>query len=66
MVINMAQGICPICGRKRNDATSNPFFPMCSRRCCDIDLYNWFCEEYVISDPACDNEETEEEKNWGN
>lgn len=38
---------CPIC-KKPSAADYRPF---CSRRCADVDLARWLCEDYVIPTP---------------
>ena len=41
---------CPIC-KKTGPWFDAPSFPFCSSRCKNVDLGNWFNEEYVISEP---------------
>lgn len=40
--------ICPICHNSRKDREDNKFFPFCSQRCKDADLYMWFNEEHSL------------------
>ncbi|HXC54130.1 MAG TPA: DNA gyrase inhibitor YacG [Rhizomicrobium sp.] len=37
-------GICPICGKPRDQAMR----PFCSKRCADLDLARWLKGEYAI------------------
>ena len=58
----MSKGICPQC-HKEWETEENADFPFCSRTCKMLDLYSWFSEEYVISEPlphSCDDEEAAE------
>src|SRR5262249_49346481 len=48
---------CPICG-KPSTWKDNPDRPFCSERCKTIDLGNWATEEYTVSTPLIDPEET--------
>lgn len=52
---------CPICG-KSVDSAADRDFPFCSERCRTRDLGNWSAEKYVVSQPAFDEEEGEEEE----
>jgi uncharacterized protein len=36
---------CPICGK----AASTEFWPFCSRRCADVDLYRWLSGGYAVA-----------------
>ena len=36
---------CPICKKEVTDMKYRPF---CSKRCADIDLGNWFTEQYTL------------------
>lgn len=48
---------CPICGKLADNGKYRPF---CSKRCADIDLGNWFGENYIIEGKApIDEEESE-------
>lgn len=48
---------CPICGKLADNGKYRPF---CSKRCADVDLGNWFGENYVIEGKApIDEEESE-------
>lgn len=44
---------CPICGKDlaANAATESEWFPFCSKRCRQIDLYRWSEGKYAIVDP---------------
>ncbi len=44
-VVPLKGGKCPICGKHRVQA----FRPFCSKRCADLDLGNWFNEDYRIA-----------------
>jgi len=44
---------CPICGKPTN-WHDNPDRPFCSERCRLIDLGNWSAEQYHISEPVTD------------
>ncbi|HXG65842.1 MAG TPA: DNA gyrase inhibitor YacG [Blastocatellia bacterium] len=48
---------CPICN-KPTTWKDNPDRPFCSERCRIIDLGNWASEEYTVSTPLPDSEET--------
>lgn len=50
---------CPIC--KKPVTLRDPEAPFCSERCRLIDLGNWASEKYVISSPATQTVEEEEE-----
>jgi endogenous inhibitor of DNA gyrase (YacG/DUF329 family) len=50
---------CPIC--KKPVALSDPEAPFCSERCRTQDLANWASEKYVISSPAPDLFDREDE-----
>ena len=52
---------CPIC-KKVEVELSDPEFPFCSERCRLIDLGNWASEKYVISSPASEPPDSEEEE----
>jgi endogenous inhibitor of DNA gyrase (YacG/DUF329 family) len=49
---------CPIC-KAPVESEGNPDFPFCSERCRMKDLGNWAAERYVVSEPAFDEEELE-------
>ena len=51
---------CPIC-KTSVESGENPDFPFCSERCRMKDLGNWAAERYVVSEPAFDEEELEDE-----
>ena len=42
---------CPICGKVTEIGKYRPF---CSKRCADIDLGNWFNENYRVEDEKVD------------
>ena len=48
---------CPIC-RKPAEWADNPNRPFCSERCRVLDLANWSSEEYKVSQPLKDVEES--------
>ena len=50
----------PICAKEVS--LHDPFAPFCSDRCRIIDLGNWASEKYVISTPAEEEDEPEEEQ----
>ena len=50
---------CPMCG-KPAEWKENPDRPFCSERCRIIDLGNWASEEYQVSVPSTDIEESVE------
>jgi endogenous inhibitor of DNA gyrase (YacG/DUF329 family) len=50
---------CPIC-KKPTESENNPDFPFCGERCRLLDLGNWAAERYVVSEPAFDDDESEE------
>jgi endogenous inhibitor of DNA gyrase (YacG/DUF329 family) len=52
--------ICPVC-KESIMKEGNTYFPFCSPRCKDADLYHWLTGKYVISSPL--KVEDEEEKN---
>ncbi len=41
---------CPVCKRE-NDFFAEPLGPFCSNRCKNVDLGQWFGENYRISEP---------------
>ncbi len=51
---------CPICGKEVQ--TGDPFMPFCSDRCRVIDLGNWASEKYVISTPAENRPDEDEDE----
>lgn len=51
---------CPICKKEVQPADAE--FPFCSERCRIIDLGNWATEKYVISEPAPELREQDEEE----
>jgi uncharacterized protein len=44
---------CPICGKDlpANAAVESNWFPFCSKRCRQIDLYRWAEGKYAITEP---------------
>jgi endogenous inhibitor of DNA gyrase (YacG/DUF329 family) len=44
---------CPICGKEliANAALESDWFPFCSKRCRQIDLYRWSEGKYAIVEP---------------
>ena len=44
---------CPICGKDlaANAALESAWFPFCSKRCRQIDLYRWAEGKYSITEP---------------
>ena len=40
--------ICPICENEFEGKFGDRFFPFCSGRCKNIDLYMWFSDCYVV------------------
>ena len=48
---------CPICKKEVTDMKYRPF---CSKRCADIDLGNWFTEQYSVEAVDLDEREVEE------
>lgn len=50
---------CPICKKPVSEDSAE--YPFCSGRCREVDLGNWAMEKYVISTPAVDDDEVEEE-----
>jgi uncharacterized protein len=61
----MKKGRCPTCKKEFNSTDS---FPFCSERCQLIDLWNWFNDEYKISEPIPNVEEIPEKSDlfWRN
>ena len=47
--------ICPICGKPATEK----YYPFCSKRCADIDLYHWLNGNYVVSESECDDDDKE-------
>ncbi|MDD5772594.1 MAG: DNA gyrase inhibitor YacG [bacterium] len=53
--------ICPVC-KAAIIKEGNNYFPFCSPRCKDTDLYHWLTGKYKISSPLkVEDEEDEEE-----
>lgn len=50
----MKTSFCPICAKPIHDsaATAEEFFPFCSERCRQIDLYRWGEGRYAIVEPV--------------
>ena len=48
---------CPICKKEVTDMKYRPF---CSKRCADIDLGNWFTEQYTVEAVDLDERDVEE------
>ena len=48
---------CPICKQEFEDMKYRPF---CSKRCADIDLGNWFTEQYTVPAEDLDEQEIEQ------
>lgn len=48
------EGRCPRCGKafRFEKVADHPAYPFCSKRCRDVDLGNWFSENYVIPSKA--------------
>jgi len=44
---------CPICGNElaADAALESDFFPFCSKRCRQVDLYRWSEGKYAITEP---------------
>ena len=44
---------CPVCEKVLSDETGtvSRFFPFCSRRCREIDIYRWCTGKYAIIEP---------------
>ena len=44
---------CPICDKELppNAATESDWFPFCSKRCRQVDLYRWAEGKYAIREP---------------
>ena len=49
--------ICPIC---KKEVTDKKYRPFCSKRCADIDLGNWFNEEYRFEVTELDEKDISE------
>lgn len=47
---------CPICRKPAN--VRDPYFPFCCARCKTIDLGAWAAEEYAISRPLNESDES--------
>ena len=54
-IVNLKDGKCPICGISR----AQKYRPFCSKRCADLDLGQWFNEEYYI--PAEEDAELDDD-----
>lgn len=44
---------CPICGKPAEEK----YYPFCSKRCADIDLYRWLSGNYVIPENESDDDD---------
>ncbi len=44
---------CPICKK----ATEEAFRPFCSKRCANVDLFNWLKGEYAVPGASAETEE---------
>jgi len=55
---------CPICEKPLNLETdqSTQFFPFCSERCRDIDLYRWCIGKYAVVEPLAKDPPAREEE----
>ncbi|MCA1797602.1 MAG: DNA gyrase inhibitor YacG [Desulfuromonadaceae bacterium] len=54
---------CPVCD-KYADWSDNPSRPFCSQRCRNVDLGNWFDEDYrVAGEYVPDPEQNQPEQN---
>jgi len=64
----MKFGKCIICESERDILENNRYYPFCSERCQMIDLWGWFSEEYVISEPVPNVDENTEKPDpfWRN
>ena len=51
------KGPCALCGKKREDMENNEFFPFCSEKCKNIDLYHWLNGDYCIYEELPKKEE---------
>ena len=47
--------VCPICGKSAQES----YYPFCSKRCADIDLYHWLNGNYFISGNECEDDNKE-------
>ena len=54
-IVHLKDGKCPICGKSR----AQNYRPFCSKRCADLDLGQWFNEEYYI--PAEEDAELDDD-----
>jgi len=54
-IVNLKDGKCPICGKSQ----AQKYRPFCSKRCADLDLGQWFNEEYYI--PAEEDAELDDD-----
>lgn len=48
---------CPIC---KKEALNTQYFPFCSLRCSELDMYNWFSNSYSV--PAYELDDVEKEE----
>jgi len=54
---------CPVCEHDlKNDASASQFFPFCSERCQQIDLFRWSEGCYAIVEKI--DGESDSETNW--
>jgi len=42
------KNLCPICKKKVSEYLNNKFFPFCSKKCKNIDLFNWLSSKYYL------------------
>ena len=60
---------CPSCGKSTEWTATNVYRPFCSERCSIADLARWASEDYRVSEPLEDLEETAgqapEDNPWG-
>jgi len=48
---NVIKTTCPICGKP----AEKKYYPFCSKRCSDIDLYHWLNGSYAVPENETDN-----------
>ena len=51
---------CPTCQKPVVWGEQSPYRPFCSKRCADIDLGNWFNENYRFEAENIDEQDLEE------
>ena len=54
-IVHLKDGKCPICCKSR----AHKYRPFCSKRCADLDLGQWFNEDYYI--PAEEDAELDDD-----